>query len=195
MTASRAPAPVRMYPVAARGALDCELAAELRDALASEHVSHDAVAAQLGVSRQRVDRYCDPHAPENTPRLRVSELRALAEIAPATCERILAPVERALGKVLVEVPAVEASAHAADDARAAAFLARTTTEAALGYVEASVDGTLDPRERSQLRPLVRAALVALLALDRRIAADEDAAREGHRRGVVPIGDARKAGGR
>lgn len=183
---NRAPAQPVTYPRERRGALDCELAAELRDGLRDEGVSHEAAAAALAVSRQKVDDYANPGARENAPRLRAFELALLAGVAPETVRRILRRALEALRDGLVPLPSATRSTRALMPAR----VARETTEVVAETIEASAaagDGGEDwtVAEAAKIDSGCTDAIAALLevqAESRRVIA---AGR------VVPIGRGRR----
>lgn len=129
-----------------------EMAALLRRSLDAHDESRTAVGLALGVTRSRVDDYCDPNAEAG---LRAADIAALP---PAVARDVLRSIADALGLGVVELPAASRSTCAL----AAARLAREAGEVIADAYEASADGEITPAEGARLERQCDDAIPALL---------------------------------
>lgn len=113
------------------------------------------LASIVGVGASKAARWTSPLSGESLP---ASDLDAL----PAPVLRPL--VEHWASQLrcsLVDLPA----AIEGGDMQHAVWVAKQATNAAMALMEAAADGTLDPRESTTVRPLIRKAVAALLGAD------------------------------
>jgi hypothetical protein len=155
-----------------------EAASIFATALDATTTSRPVVAAQFEVSRQDIDKICDPTTGRAVP---LDHVLGLKDVDPASYRKALDLMAARDGLVVTDLPS---AGEMGDDFRAIAAAQRESADVVARGLDALADGRMCAREGAELAAECDEAIAALLAIRER-------ARLAQREGV--IGLVRKVG--